>query len=147
MRQKKNLGWTPITASDKNQYSSSTPSLCWSMVVAVSYYLGAAAGTGTWRERWMQPNTEWSSKKTCSIVYMTSDWGEGSLFSKTTTWSIQLECLRDTFLNVLEWPRHSPELQRTSLERPKDGSSLMLPIQTDWVWVDPPGLLGYTIQI
>ena len=63
----------------------------------------------------MQQCTETSWMKTCFRALLTSDWGDGSSFSRTTTLNTQpstisKECLQDNSVNVLEWPSQSPDL-------------------------------------
>ena len=49
-----------------------------------------------------------------------------------------------TAKTALEWLQSKPRLKphRTSVERPEDGSSQMLPIQSDSAWEDFPGRMG-----
>ena len=59
----------------------------------------------------MQQCTETSWIKTCSRALLTSDWGDSSSFSWTSTQPrYQKEWLQDNSVNVLERPSQSPDL-------------------------------------
>ena len=109
-RKKSNSSGRISTMSGEHQAPLITriiPSLQCSMVVAASCFGGASQWQGQETgQNWGKDECsqiQRGSWRSCSRVYMTSDWGNDSPFSRTITGSIQP-------LTVLEWPRESPNL-------------------------------------